>query len=293
MGVKLQKYCYHLIRALPAFALISLMWSTYASSAQKPASVAIVLKNDTFTLKTDARTYRQLFEELGISLDDNELNLMGIRLDDELGQRVELSEIEIIRLSSQVSIPPKVVFKLFPTHKDEKVEILSSGKEGLKQLNYAVFMMRGKIVGGRLTTQKLLEPEPKIVAIFQPMSADYIPGYETILRMRRLTAREFKPPARYKKVLVMEATAYSPEEAKPSWGDPYSTAIGLRAGYGVVAVDPKVIPLKTRLYIEGYGYAIAGDTGSAIKGMRIDLGFETAEECIEFGRRKVKVYVLD
>ena len=71
-----------------------------------------------------------------------------------------------------------------------------------------------------------------------------------------------------------------------------NTAIGLQAGYGVVAVDPDVIGLGTRLYIEDYGYAVAGDTGGAIKGNRIDLGFLTLEECYAWGRRDVKVYVL-
>jgi len=59
-----------------------------------------------------------------------------------------------------------------------------------------------------------------------------------------------------------------------------------------VAVDTNVIPMHTRLFIEGYGYAVAGDRGSAIDGNDIDLGFLTVEECMEWGRREVKVYVL-
>ena len=54
------------------------------------------------------------------------------------------------------------------------------------------------------------------------------------------------------------------------------TAIGMRAGKGVIAVDPKVIPMRSRVYIPGYGQAIAGDTGGAIKGNIIDLGFDDA-----------------
>ena len=55
------------------------------------------------------------------------------------------------------------------------------------------------------------------------------------------------------------------------------TAIGMRAGKGVIAVDPKVIPMRSKLYIPGYGMAVAGDTGGAIKGNIIDLGFEDAK----------------
>ncbi len=54
------------------------------------------------------------------------------------------------------------------------------------------------------------------------------------------------------------------------------TAIGMRQGKGVIAVDPKVIPMRSKLYIPGYGPAIAGDTGGAIKGNIIDLGFDDA-----------------
>lgn len=55
------------------------------------------------------------------------------------------------------------------------------------------------------------------------------------------------------------------------------TAIGMRAGKGVIAVDPKVIPMRSKVYIPGYGIAIAGDTGGAIKGNIIDLGFDDAK----------------
>jgi 3D (Asp-Asp-Asp) domain-containing protein len=70
------------------------------------------------------------------------------------------------------------------------------------------------------------------------------------------------------------------------------TASGRPAGRGIVAVDPRVIPLGTKLYIPGYGVAIAGDTGGAIVGARIDLGFNSERNAIEFGRREVTIYRL-
>ncbi len=92
------------------------------------------------------------------------------------------------------------------------------------------------------------------------------------------------------KVMMMVATAYSPQEP----GLDESTASGMRATRGVVAVDPRVIPLGTRLHVEGYGNCIAGDTGSAIKGNRIDLCFDTLEEMEAFGGyRTVRVEILD
>lgn len=70
------------------------------------------------------------------------------------------------------------------------------------------------------------------------------------------------------------------------------TALGWPARRGIVAVDPRVIPLRTHLYIPGYGYAVAGDTGGAIRGRRIDLGFNTYRDARHFGRRDVTVYIL-
>ncbi len=71
------------------------------------------------------------------------------------------------------------------------------------------------------------------------------------------------------------------------------TAVGLRVRKGIVAVDPRVIPLGTKLYIPGYGEALAADTGGWVKGNRIDLAFDSLEECYRFGRRKLKVYLVE
>ena len=106
----------------------------------------------------------------------------------------------------------------------------------------------------------------------------------------------------YVRVLEMKATAYtsSYEDTGKRPGDPLygMTYTGMKAQYGVVAVDPKVIPLHSRLYIEipgsnDYGFAVAGDIGGAVKGNIIDLYFETKEEARAFTTKKVIVYILD
>ena len=88
--------------------------------------------------------------------------------------------------------------------------------------------------------------------------------------------------------MQMVATAYTAD----CGGCGGVTASGRPAGRGVVAVDPRVIPLGTHLFIPGYGPAIAGDTGGAIHGLRIDLGFNSLREALLFGRREVTVYRL-
>lgn len=101
----------------------------------------------------------------------------------------------------------------------------------------------------------------------------------------------------YNKKISMKATAYTagPESTGKRPGDAgYGiTASGIKAQRGVVAVDTSVIPFGTKLYIEGYGCAVAGDTGSAIKGNKIDVFVNTYNEAMNWGVRTVNVYILN
>jgi 3D (Asp-Asp-Asp) domain-containing protein len=94
------------------------------------------------------------------------------------------------------------------------------------------------------------------------------------------------------KVLTMVATGYdsSWESNYPYYGQP--SYIGLPLARGIVAVDPNVIPMGTRLYVEGYGEAIAADQGGAIKGNRIDLYFDSRQEAMNWGIKTVQVTIL-
>lgn len=89
------------------------------------------------------------------------------------------------------------------------------------------------------------------------------------------------------KSVYVEATAYSPFE-----GGAY-TARGNVVRRGIIAVDPRFIPLGTRVYIPGYGEAVADDTGGAIIGNRIDIAFDTYDEAMRFGRQNIEIYILD
>ena len=93
----------------------------------------------------------------------------------------------------------------------------------------------------------------------------------------------------YSKAINVKATAYTPYDA----GCTGVTATGMKAGRGVVAVDPKVIPLGSKVYVPGYGVAIAADTGGAIKGGRLDVCVDSVSEAYSWGVRNVTVYVLE
>jgi 3D (Asp-Asp-Asp) domain-containing protein len=94
------------------------------------------------------------------------------------------------------------------------------------------------------------------------------------------TAAPVGPPSRTGRMLTVSATGYSLEG---------TTASGIPVGYGVVAVDPSIIPLGTRMTIPGYGEGVAADTGSAVRGAVIDLWFPTVAQALAWGRRAVTI----
>ncbi|HEY8343200.1 MAG TPA: 3D domain-containing protein [Calditerricola sp.] len=105
--------------------------------------------------------------------------------------------------------------------------------------------------------------------------------------------------ARYPRVRVVatgyyagvESTGKTPDH--PAYGITYSGVRVRRDTFSTVAADPNVFPLGTILYIPGYGYGVVADTGSAIKGHKLDLYFETLEDVYrQWGKREVDVYVL-
>ena len=89
--------------------------------------------------------------------------------------------------------------------------------------------------------------------------------------------------------MTMEATAYS--TSQPELGRYTADGTDLHKESRVIAVDPRVIPLGTMVTIEGWGTYRAADTGSSIKGNRIDIHFDTVKECINFGRQKVSIII--
>ncbi|OPX89475.1 MAG: Cell wall-binding protein YocH precursor [Pelotomaculum sp. PtaB.Bin104] len=100
-------------------------------------------------------------------------------------------------------------------------------------------------------------------------------------------AQEVSRGASRQETLEVVATAYSKND--PGMDGRGVTRMGTEARPGVAAVDPAVIPLGTEFYVPGYGYARAEDTGGAIKGNRVDLFFESRDEALKWGRKRLKV----
>lgn len=184
-------------------------------------------------------------------------------------------EIEVIRFSSRyIKQSEKIPFKTV-RRDDNSMErgvtsTVQQGKDGLFQKTIKITLRNGKEVSREIVGEKVMrQPVNKIVAVGTVRT--------------KLISRD--GTIRFSKTLRMNASAYSHTGR--------NTASGIYPYKGAVAVDPRVIPMGTRLYIEGYGYAKALDVGSAIKGNKIDLFFETESQARRWGRRPVKVYVLE
>lgn len=167
----------------------------------------------------------------------------------------EITEITPIAYSTTVKSDSSLL-------KGVKV-VQQNGKQGEKKSVYKVVYEDGKEVSRTLISETVTkEPVAKVVASGISNSVTYSRG------------GNFSAS----KTLRVKATAYSAEECGSR-----RTASGVSAarncsGYSTIAVDPRVIPLGTKVYVEGYGYAIAQDTGSAIKGNTIDVFFDTNSE---------------
>ena len=201
-------------------------------------------------------------------------------------------EIKIIRVQEEIEEVEEVIPYEEIVQKSDKLDkgttkIIQEGEDGIRIKKFKKVFENGKL------TEDVLVEE---VITKEPISKITEKGTKVVAKTTRGNVR-------YKSVLTMTATAYDnsyestgKHPGERHWG---LTAIGTKARVGAVAVDPKVIPLGTRLYVESldgtkdYGFCVAEDTGSAIKGNKIDLFFNTAGEVRRFGRRKVKVYILD
>jgi uncharacterized protein YabE (DUF348 family) len=196
--------------------------------------------------------------------------------------------VEVIPVTSKcevekVATPFNTVTKNDPTLAYGKKKIVTVGKTGLTMKVSEVIYEGDRPVRRQVKIQNIIAlPQTQVVAIGTKRRIASLvksPIYVTRGSSRTISGN----------LITMRASAYAPNYG-PGVGS--RCANGMKAGRGVVAVDPRVIPLGTRLYIEGYGEAIAADTGGAIKGNRIDLCYNTPGECFKFGRQVVKVHVL-
>ncbi len=252
----------------------------------RAVNVNITLMGETKEYRTTETTVGGVLAELGVTL--NPADQITPSLDTII---YEGSSIEVVSIVNQeVAVQEEIGYQSRQVENvnlapGEKV-LVQAGSKGLLETVYDVQYVNGVEVSRTwLRQQRIIESVDEIV--------EY--GPESVWQLGVVPAYR---PTKYKKVETFHATAYDASPADNGiWAGKTST--GMPLVYGVIAVDPRVIPYGTKMYIESvdgqfkYGYAIAGDCGGAIKGKKVDLFFPNRSTCFQFGRRDVNIYFLD
>ena len=240
-----------------------------------PKSYHIKDGDKTLIAEANGYTVADVLDNLNIKL--NKLDRVSLPLDEiaKEGMEIKIDRVVVENLENKIEIPFETESRENNDMFEGEKKVITKGEVGQK-----IESLKNTYVNGLLETTEVLKSE---------ITKDPVKEVVEVGTKKGTVAPNGKNA---KRVIVMQATAYDPTAGS-------KTAMGTRARVGAVAVDPKVIPLGSKLYIESmdgfasYGYATAEDTGGAIKGNRIDLFYNSNAEANRFGRRNVKVYVLD
>ncbi|AEY64466.1 3D domain-containing protein [Clostridium sp. BNL1100] len=255
---------------------------------KRAVPVSIKVDGKELDVKTYKDTVSEVLKDNNISVDSDD-RFVGSQLGDKIVSNMNISivRVEEKTITETSSIPFKTITK-DSNRLDKGVRnTVRQGKEGVREKLYKVVFEDGKQTAKQLVKDFISKnPLNCIVEVGTVLNYETSRG-ETI---------------RFSKVMNMRATSYTASftdtgkrPGEPGFG---ITATGARVKRGIIAVDPSVIPLGTRVYIEvpgkaaDYGYAVAADTGGAIKGNKIDVYLESGSQVDAWGVKKVKVYIL-
>lgn len=200
------------------------------------------------------------------------------------GLHVQIHRITVEEVVLDEVVAKKVIIRPNTEHPGSYSKVLSEGRDGLATVTYRITKKDGEEI-----TREELSRVVHVEAVDEVIEKGIIGSKAVVASASDLQVV---------KSFECTATAYT-DNVTCNGQFVGKTASGRKPAYGIVAVDPRVIPLGTKLYIESldgswaYGFAVAGDTGGAIKGKKIDLFYNTHAECIQFGRRSIRVYILE
>ncbi|MEK5388826.1 ubiquitin-like domain-containing protein [Margalitia sp. FSL K6-0131] len=205
------------------------------------------------------------------------------RTNPEANQKVKPNDvIKVIRVKKVTDVVEEPLEYAVVTQKDSNLsmgekKVIQHGQNGLVQKLYEVIKENGKEVSRSLVRKNILkDSKSKVVAVGSKSLTNQVS------RGNMDTARE----------LYVNSTAYTANCNGCSSRTATGINLNVNPGIKLIAVDPRVIPLGSKVYVEGYGYAIAGDTGGAIRGNMIDVYFSSTSDAYRWGRRYVKIRIL-
>lgn len=236
--------------------------------------VEIMVDGENIEVDSAEDSVKSMLEKEGIKL--NDLDKVEPSLETEISKdlKVEITRVEEKTITEKEPIAFETVVKEDETLESGVKKTTQEGSHGEKEITMKLVMENGKEVSREVVESKVVKE----------------PVDEVILKgtMEKLVLSRGEDKINYKKAMVVEATAYSGDGITATGTVPKRDPNGL----STIAVDPRVIPLGTKVYIEGYGYAVAEDTGGAIKNNIIDLFLNSSAECKQWGRRNVNLYII-
>jgi uncharacterized protein YabE (DUF348 family) len=242
--------------------------------------VAIVKSGEIFQVNTISQSVGDLLQQACVKVNPEDKVVPGLDTVVSPHQKIRIIQVTNTIITRRVILQPATEYR-----KDKNLErgvqkTFRVGEAGLAERRIKVIYEDGRETRHEVVAEKIIK---------QMVSSIVLVGIKPVIRTLYTSRGSF----RYIEVKTMKATAYYPgPESCGKYAVYGETYTGKKAGFGYVAVDPKVIKLGTKLYIEGYGKAEAADIGSAIKGNRIDLCYETFREAAMYGVKKIKVYIL-
>ena len=232
--------------------------------------VSIDVDAQRLDINSSAENVKQLIAEQKIVLNEMDKVIPGLEEKLSPGMEIKVARVEQKMVEKDVMVAYRTESRETASLSRGVSRVSRAGKTGTERQVWQVTYRDGKEVESQMVRSQIVSsPVSEIV--------DHGTKQRTIDRGGEIS--------RYSREMYMTATAYSYTGR--------NTASGVPPYVGSVAVDPRVIPIGTRMYIEGYGYARAIDTGGDIKGNRIDVFLETEHQCRKWGVHKVKVYILE
>ncbi|WP_230199556.1 G5 and 3D domain-containing protein [Bacillus testis] len=204
----------------------------------------------------------------------------------------EGSVVNVVRVKKVTDVVEEPINYDVVSRKDHSLaegneKVISEGKAGLLSHEYEVITENGKEVKRSLVAKKVVqEKQDKIVAVgTKSVSASAEPV--------SLTDRKNVNAGTGGREIIVSSTAYT--AGCNGCSGTTATGYDLRSNPNakIIAVDPSVIPLGSKVFVEGYGYAIAADTGGAIRGNKIDVFFSSKSKAYQWGKRSVKIRIIN
>lgn len=246
---------------------------------KRAVNIKVAVDGKVLDILTPEEDIASVLTTEGITLNNDDRVEPAIQTKLTEGLQVSVVRVETKVLSVSAPVEFNTIVKTDRNLANTKKRITQEGKNGEKETKFSVTYENGIEVTRTLVGEAVVK---------NPVNRIVIQGTYPLMPVSR-----GGDPLPYSKVFTANATAYW---AVRGVGKTY-TASGRLAvrnpdGYSTIAVDPSIIPYGTKLFVESYGFAIAADTGTGIKGNRIDVYFNTRDEACNWAVKYVKVYIL-